>query len=125
MIRFFFFEDLQNQLYRHFLGDKEMFWLAGALAEVPFSFNPYEVSMVGFENHANGVCHVCGDMAHFVPDLNDTNKYILSHIHGHNLRQLYMGGGKPGHVADYFFSSGFLEEKLLHYIISLRIIHKI
>ena len=50
------------------MGDKEMFWLAGALAEVPFSFNPYEVSMIGFDKYANGLYHICGDMAHFVPN---------------------------------------------------------
>ena len=76
------------------LGDKESFWLAFELAQQPYAFSPWGVSVVD-SSVENEVTHhpntLCGQIAQFVPTASDASPELL-YVNGKALLQPFPEG---------------------------------
>ncbi|KAF1330864.1 Rxlr effector candidate protein, partial [Globisporangium splendens] len=84
-------------------GDKETFWLAYELAQQPYFFSPWGLSLLDSVPNGDLAEHadtLCGSMAHYVPAENSTSTPELLYVNGKALLEPFPLGLDQSLVAD-------------------------
>uniref|UniRef100_K3WI44 Nucleotide-diphospho-sugar transferase domain-containing protein n=1 Tax=Globisporangium ultimum (strain ATCC 200006 / CBS 805.95 / DAOM BR144) TaxID=431595 RepID=K3WI44_GLOUD len=84
-------------------GDKEAFWLAYELAQQPYFFSPWGLSLLDSVPNGDLTEHadtLCGSMAHYVPTENSTSTPELLYVNGKALLEPFPLGLDKSLVAD-------------------------
>jgi len=95
MLTMLFDETLMEDIKRELYGDKELYWIAGVIAQTPIGFNEFQSSALGKMNTEQN--EICGMIAHWISEGDIPKLFIL---HGHKMDKLFSeNGGESAHVS--------------------------
>jgi len=95
MLSMLFDERLMEDIKRELYGDKELYWIAGVIAQTPIGFSEFQSSALGKMNTKQN--EICGMIAHWISEGDIPQLFFL---HGHEMKKLFsQRGGELAHVS--------------------------